>query len=828
MIVLVMGMGRSGTSLLMQALQAAGFDCGRNWIPVNEYNPQGYFEMQAVVDFNISLLQQASGDCESLFPLPDRDSIESLSTSFIPITFPDSDFALKDPRFSLTYPVWHPFLKDCDCRVIFSRRNPEAIAESLSRAYRMDMKSGRIVTLEYTKRTQEQIERFHLPYCEIHYEDWFSNPQLNLQKLEQLTGRSFDFELTDVLDDNLHHCKGTQTNVQDVKISSSVFPKVTDTLIENLHSLEAYHPKIFKILQPFIDTNNIEIIPESGSGYRCKKLDEHGSPARQWFILQGFDPHGFPAIRYQQYQPQHHWLFVMGIDVLCLGSLEQIKLSDLNPIIIVEPDEDKFFSYLKLRRYVTLFCKESVYWFIGKEAMSEALQALDSYLKPYFLLKGGVFPVLGELLKSHHSSSAKMFGAQVQQKIRACVNEMQILSDSFAAKYTQAITPKKVMLVIPGVACWIVLGKGLAHGFRENGLEVVEVQMPFPHTLITPYESLKLLLRVKQEAPDFLLTLSHVSDLFIRGIEHVPIKRVVWYVDEPDHLAQHKHGPYDDLFYSWIEFEDRLKNHGGSLKGEMIAGAFPLPRIRKKELMCEVAFAGNIEDHTVFRSQCPQVILKELDRAVQRKLQHIKIPVQQCIDQLPFGGEELQTVIQLLKNNPQKKHITDELVLNLYLHQECIRIRRVKLICSLSDFDLKIYGNFGWEQLLKGTAVEGAYQGCGIPYDECCNMYHSSQISLNIHPPYLHSGPNQRDFDIPMCDGFLLSDLHLHAQHRMPEFFIENSEIALYNDELDLPQKVRYFLDHPEERKEITKAAKQRIQKDHLFTQRVRTILSCF
>ena len=213
MLLLVMGMGRSGTSLLMQTLHAAGFDCGSDWIADNENNPRGYFERKSVMSFNIYLLQKASGDTESLYPIPDEASIESLVGTPIPVQFPAHDYAVKDPRFSLTFPVWYPYLKQFDLRIVLSRRNEEAIVESMARAYDVELKEGREIVRRYIARAERQVDRFGLRTASVWYEDWFNEPEKNISALEELIGRPLRVDLGQVLDENLQHCGGEVLSV---------------------------------------------------------------------------------------------------------------------------------------------------------------------------------------------------------------------------------------------------------------------------------------------------------------------------------------------------------------------------------------------------------------------------------------------------------------------------------------------------------------------------------------------------------------------------------------------------------------------------------------
>ncbi len=821
MILLVMGMGRSGTSLLMQVLQAAGFDCGSRWIADNENNPRGYFEMKSVMNFNIRILQQASGDTESLYPLPDEKAIEDCVGTHIPIAFPQHDFAVKDPRFSLTLPVWEPVLRDQDCRIIFSRRNPEAIAESMARAYRMDLQTSREIIDYYIQRAEQNIARFHFPCVDVQYEDWFSNPKTNLKKLETLTGRTLFINLEEVLDPDLYHCKGEKTVSKGE--SGNLFECRTDAEKENWLTLESLQHPLHTVFQQLKPEPAAQLI-WSGNGKFHGQYETQGKTI-QWTVPAEFRPETFPSIRYRGYTPEKQWLFIAGIDAVCPFSLQAADLSLFSPIIIIEPDLIKLQSYFKIHSYIQLFQFPNVYWFVGENAFQNCMEALDNEIEPYFVLPSGVFPVFGDLVVNETAPQTKQFMRAFQQKAKEKFIYFRQAAEAFKQKFQSPAANQKVMMVIPSVACWIVLGHGVAHGFRENGLEVFEYRVPFPPDKITAYDTLHLLKTVRQWSPDFLFTLSHASDLFVRGIKDIPIKRIVWYVDEPDHLIQQKHGPYDDIYYSWKEFGERLQNRNGNLKDEMLVGAFPLPYVQKEPLQCDVCFVGSIEDQSFFRMQCPDELLSVLDRIVEQKLSTIKQPIHSLIDSSGLSEEAINIVTDMLNPTGLKLGMTPMQVLILYLHQECIRRRRLELLLALGGFDIKIYGNSAWNELLRDTPVEGAFQGRGISYDECCNLYASSRISLNIHPPYLHSGPNQRDIDIPVCDGFLLTDLHLHAGERMKEFFEPETEIALYEDANELRQKVEYYLDHPDERRAITEAAKARIQTDHTFTRRVKPIL---
>lgn len=153
--VLVLGSGRSGTSLLTGALARAGYYVGADLIPASDANPTGFFEDREVNAINESLLLQVTPTRPPGAPLPDSDDDSlwgpntlwgwrwlapvSLGT---PIPLPDllrprveaalaeQPFALKDPRFCVTLDAWRPLLPD-DTAFLCVFREPARTARSI-------------------------------------------------------------------------------------------------------------------------------------------------------------------------------------------------------------------------------------------------------------------------------------------------------------------------------------------------------------------------------------------------------------------------------------------------------------------------------------------------------------------------------------------------------------------------------------------------------------------------------------------------------------------------------------------------------------------------
>ncbi|MFW5858273.1 MAG: hypothetical protein ACOCX4_10365, partial [Planctomycetota bacterium] len=117
-IVLVLGMHRSGTSLVAQVLAAHGFVTGTRVIGASDSNARGHLEDRVVVRINKRLLLHAGGSWDAPPAFPDG----WLEAPFVQrqaaqarrhadrLRQGEARAFLKDPRCCLTLPFWRATL----------------------------------------------------------------------------------------------------------------------------------------------------------------------------------------------------------------------------------------------------------------------------------------------------------------------------------------------------------------------------------------------------------------------------------------------------------------------------------------------------------------------------------------------------------------------------------------------------------------------------------------------------------------------------------------------------------------------------------------------
>ena len=151
---IVLGCGRSGTSLAAGLLRDAGYSFGPARLPPTRANPRGYFESREVNELNEEILREVfpfarfipsriakwlrwgpyyggqlwltalSEPVEWNISAATRTRIERLTNR--------TPFAYKDPRFCYTLNAWKPFLP-ADCRFVCVFRQPSVVADSILR-----------------------------------------------------------------------------------------------------------------------------------------------------------------------------------------------------------------------------------------------------------------------------------------------------------------------------------------------------------------------------------------------------------------------------------------------------------------------------------------------------------------------------------------------------------------------------------------------------------------------------------------------------------------------------------------------------------------------
>jgi GT2 family glycosyltransferase len=139
--VVVLGVHRSGTSVISRGLAVLGAHLGQRLMPPAPDNPTGYWENLGINEVNEGVLAALGAAWDSVAELDwsrldevslqihRHQALRALQTEFGALT----PIAFKDPRLPRLLPVWQPVLPvaDLDARYLIVIRNPVSVARSL-------------------------------------------------------------------------------------------------------------------------------------------------------------------------------------------------------------------------------------------------------------------------------------------------------------------------------------------------------------------------------------------------------------------------------------------------------------------------------------------------------------------------------------------------------------------------------------------------------------------------------------------------------------------------------------------------------------------------
>ncbi|WP_376792588.1 glycosyltransferase [Thermoflexus sp.] len=104
--------------------------------------------------------------------------------------------------------------------------------------------------------------------------------------------------------------------------------------------------------------------------------------------------------------------------------------------------------------------------------------------------------------------------------------------------------------------------------------------------------------------------------------------------------------------------------------------------------------------------------------------------------------------------------------------------------------------------------------------EEVGRIYSQSRIVFNCS---IAGDVSMRIFEGTACGALVLTD---SVRNGLDELFEVGREIVVYQDDVDLLDKIAYYLAHDEEREAIARAGQQRTLREHTYLHRVQRMLS--
>nr|CDQ32850.1 hypothetical protein BN993_02277 [Virgibacillus halodenitrificans] len=215
-VVVILGSGRSGTSLLMNLASMSGVRVSKDLIGPNENNKKGAFEDEAILKISRRILRRfnRNGSALSFLPLPEDwmsddvviQEFEAIKKHVENETKKNQYWGFKEPVTAKLLPLWKRLFSELHLDPVYlvSLRHPSVVADSFQRAYGVPEFIANLIWLSrYTDAIIHTNGYFHA----YDYDEWFNDAEVSLARLLEDLDVEFSKKTVElcksVIDENL-------------------------------------------------------------------------------------------------------------------------------------------------------------------------------------------------------------------------------------------------------------------------------------------------------------------------------------------------------------------------------------------------------------------------------------------------------------------------------------------------------------------------------------------------------------------------------------------------------------------------------------------------
>ncbi len=150
-----------------------------------------------------------------------------------------------------------------------------------------------------------------------------------------------------------------------------------------------------------------------------------------------------------------------------------------------------------------------------------------------------------------------------------------------------------------------------------------------------------------------------------------------------------------------------------------------------------------------------------------------------------------------------------------------------RLVADGSPYRLHVRGG-RWTRVSRWSVLRPYVVGEMVPWTQYADVLHRAKISIALLTRFdtgIRVAP-LRIFEIAAAGGFLLAE---RGRGEVGEFFDEDKEMACFGDVEEMRAKIKYFLQHDDERLAIAVAGQRRaVAEDYFYTSRMRRMMDVY
>ena len=485
-------------------------------------------------------------------------------------------------------------------------------------------------------------------------------------------------------------------------------------------------------------------------------------------------------------------LTIVGIGLGYVAEAVRQKYPEIK-IVLIEPDKQLFYLALK---YMDLTFLDFAFIYIGyDDAGIKTINRQDICASSDLYVQ--------------KSSERLMPALYMRIKNLFTKRTNNNLSDQW--KYKKFTSPQCKILFIDSA---YVLSKECLSAIQNTGHLTHYIHID---TENCDYEQFvkKLLNDIIHFKPDFVLTINHLGfdkeGRLTALFNDIELPYVSWFVDSPNVVLSSYDLNISDFCHIFVWDDDYIPQV--KAKGYKNCTYLPLASDTNIFFPKECSFKYNV---SFVGSSMVYAIHKNMKSWVHRNDLWLAFPV--LVEKfLIMKTRHVEEVLHSEKINFDSQ--TQEEDFKAAILWKATQIYRQSGINKLIDFMPTISGDPNWSNILPidyEIIPERWY------YDNLSDFYNQSILNFNMTSLQMTNAVNQRVFDVPACNKFLLTDF----RKQILEFFETKENMVWFNDVEEIPDLCKFYLKNDESRNRISKNAYNIVTKYHTYNHRIENMVA--
>ncbi|WP_099469196.1 CgeB family protein [Konateibacter massiliensis] len=238
----------------------------------------------------------------------------------------------------------------------------------------------------------------------------------------------------------------------------------------------------------------------------------------------------------------------------------------------------------------------------------------------------------------------------------------------------------------------------------------------------------------------------------------------------------------------------------------------------KKRFSSEVSFVGSLyeDKHAYDKIELPDYLRGYLDAVIQAQVNIYGYNLMRNLitDKL---AEEFYQYAKWNELGEDYAVPRRDVVETEFVGKKCAEVERHKFVDTLAknfNFDL-------WTLSDTSSMPHVNNKGPADSREEMPKIFKSSKININMTIKTIETGIPLRIYDIMGNGGFVLTNY----QSELLEYFVPGEDLVIYESLDDLIQKVAYYLEHEEERKQIAENGYKKVKEHYTIEKRLEDIV---